>query len=162
MKTILEMFYVRVLGKSVWYQRKEANLSRSGGGPDRFIRSLLREKRRPVSGESEQKDFIVHSTSWRYEQPDKIILTYVAYSDELVFKGGKAKHLPLTRLHLITKKSLRPSSAVELENRGVSHAMRHIAFLICFGDQDNFKSVLKPKTVEVFENLWISLAGKVF
>jgi hypothetical protein len=40
--------------------------------------------------------------------------------------------------------------------------MRHIAFLIQSGDQEKFKSALKPETVEVFEKLWVSLAGKVF
>jgi hypothetical protein len=40
--------------------------------------------------------------------------------------------------------------------------MRHIAFLIQTGDQDEFKSALKPETVKVFEKLWVSLAGKVY
>ena len=162
MRTILEMFYVRVCGKSVWYQRKEVNLSRNGGDPYQLIRSLIRERHPGVTGRITERDFIVHSTSWRYEEPDKILLTYVAYCDALEFPSGKVKHLPLTRLHLITKTSLKPSSTVELEKKVISHAMRHIAFLIRFGDEDNFKSALKPETVEVFENLWISLAGRVF
>ena len=161
MKTSLEIFYLRVVGKSVRYQRKEANLSRRGGDPDRMIRSLLHEKRRASSGKVQEKEFIVHSTSWRYAQPNKIILTYVAYSDELEFEKGKAKSLSLKKLRTISKKSRKPASRAELEKKVVSHAMRHIAFLIQTGDQDDFKSALNKETTEVFEKLWVSLAGEI-
>ena len=161
MKTSLEIFYLRVVGKSVRYQRKEANLSRSGGDPDRMIRSLIHEKRRASSGKVEEKEFIVHSTSWRYAKPGKVILTYVAYSDELKFEKGKAKSLSLKKLRTISKKSRKPSSQAELEKKVVSHAMRHIAFLIQTGDQNDFKSALNQETIEVFEKLWVSLAGEI-
>lgn len=161
MKTSLEIFYLRVLGKSVRYQRKEANLSRRGGDPDRMIRTLIHEKRRASSGKVEEKEFIVHSTSWRYAKLGKVILTYVAYSDELKFEKGKAKSLSLKKLRTISKKSRKPTSQTELEKQVVSHAMRHIAFLIQTGDQDDFKSALTKKTVEVFEELWVSLAGEI-
>lgn len=162
MKTILEIFYVRVMGKTVRYQRRQVNLNRRGGNPDATIRSLIHEKRRTESGEAEEKEFIVHSTSWRYEQPGRLILTYVAYSDELNFKKGKFHTLSLQRLRTLNKKSKEPESKAELERKVVSHAMRHIAFLIQSGDQDDFKSALKSETVKIFEKLWVSLAGKVF
>lgn len=162
MRVILEIFYVRVMGKSVRYQRKLANLSRKGGDPDGTIRSLIQEKRHSESGNVDQKEFIVHSTSWRYAKPDRVLLTYVAYSDELEFEKGKIRNVPLKQLRTISKKSRKPRSRTELEKKVVSHAMRHIAFLIQTGDQEDFKEVLKPETVKVFEKLWVSLAGKVF
>ena len=87
MKTILEIFYVRIIGDKVRYQRKEANLSKKGGDPARIIQSLIQEKRRASSGKVEKKEFIVHSTSWRYARAGKVMLTYVAYSDELDWTG---------------------------------------------------------------------------
>jgi hypothetical protein len=39
--------------------------------------------------------------------------------------------------------------------------MRHIAFLIQTGDQDDFKSALNKETIKVFEDLWVSLAGEI-
>lgn len=161
MKTILEIFYVRVTGKSVRYQRRQTNLIRRGGNPDARIRSLIQEKRRNDEGDIQEKEFIVHSTSWRYEQPGRIILTYVAYSEELEFKRN-FHTLSLQRLRTISKNSKKPASKGELERKVVSHAMRHIAFLIQSGDEDDFKSALKPETVKVFEKLWVSLAGRVF
>lgn len=181
MKTVMEIFYLRIVGKSVRYQRKQADLSRRGSDPDRVIRSFIHEKPSASSGKVEEKEFIVHPTSWRYAKPNRVILTYVAYSDELNFgtdkgkdkapdeakgtgKGSgnrKAKSLPLTSLRTITKKSRKPRSRTELEKKVVSHAMRHIAFLIQTGDQDDFKSALKPETIKAFKKLWVSLAGRV-
>ena len=162
MRTILEIFYVRIMGKSVCYQRRQVNLSRKGSEPDRLIQSLIQEKRRAESGKAEPQEFVVHSTSWRYARPDKVLLTYVAYSDELEFKKGNFHRLPLKNLRKIANKSRKPRSDTELEKQVVSHGMRHIAFLIQTGDQDDFKSALKPETIEVFEKLWASLAGKVY
>src|SRR5512138_2883186 len=117
MKTILEIFYVRVFEKSVRYQRRQTTLNRRGGNPDATIRSLIHEKHRTDEGDVEEKEFIVHSTSWRYEQPGKIILTYVAYSDELNFKKGKFHTLSLQRLRTITRRSKKPASKDELERK---------------------------------------------
>ena len=126
-----------------------------------MIRTLIHEKRRASSGKVEEKEFIVHSTSWRYAKLGKVILTYVAYSDELKFEKGTPKSLPLKRIKSITRKSRKPASHTEMEKKVVSHAIRHIAFLIQTGDQDDFKSALTKKTIEVFEELWVSLAGEI-
>ena len=114
MQTILEVFHLRIMGKQVYYQRKQANLSRKGGDPDQMIRSLIQEKRKAASGKVEKREFIIHSTSWRYMQPGKVLLTYVAYSDELELEQGTAKSLPLKNLKTITKKSRKPRSRAEL------------------------------------------------
>jgi hypothetical protein len=162
MQTIIEIFYVRIFGDMVRYQRKQANLSKRGGNPDHIIQSLIQEKRRNDSGKAEEKEFIVHSTSWRYARPGKVLLTYVAYSDELEFRKGKSHGIALKRLKTITKKSQPPRSQKALEEQVVSHAMRHIAFLIQTDSQGDFKRALKPETKKVFEKLWVSLAGKVY
>lgn len=161
MKTIMEIFYLRISGRSVLYQRKQVNLTQKGGDPDKTIRSLIQEKRQASGGKVEEKEFIVHSTSWRYAKPDRVILTYIAYSDELEFENRKPKRLPLKSLRVISKKSRKPASRAELHRKVVSHAMRHIAFLIQTGDQEDFRSALKPETIKVFERLWVSLAGKI-
>lgn len=161
MKTILEIFYIRIVSRNIHYQRKVADLSKRGGDPDAKIQSLIREKRRTESGEVEEQEFIVHSTSWRYER-GRIMLTYAAYSDELEFKKGTFQSLSLKKLRTIHKKSRKPRSQSELQNKVVSHAMRHIAFLLQTGDHDHFRSALAPETAKVFETIWGNLAGKVF
>jgi hypothetical protein len=160
MKTILEIFYLRIVGERVRYQRKEVNLSRKGSDPDKLIWSRIRQEPRDIA--AEEHEFIVHSTSWRYERPGKVILTYVAYSDELTFEKGKAQSMSLKDLRAVTKQTSKPPSRAELEKKVVSHALRHIAFLIKTDDQINFKSAMIPETMETFEKIWVSLAGRVF
>jgi hypothetical protein len=162
MQTILEIFYVRIMGDRVHYQRKQANLSKKGGDPDRRIQSLIQEKSHDSADEAEENEFLIHSTSWRYEKPSKVMLTYVAYSDELEFEKGKSHSFPLKKLRTITKKSTKPRTRVALEKKVVSHGLRHIAFLIRTDPQTDFKSALSPETIEIFEKLWVSLAGKLF
>jgi hypothetical protein len=161
MQTILEIFYVRIMGEKVYYQRKQANLSKKGGDPDGLIQSLIQEKRRSAAGQVEQSEFILHSTSWRYARPGKILLTYVAYSDAMEFEGT-FHSLPLKKLRTLTQRSRAPRSRAELEKKVVSHAMRHIAFLIRTGAGKQFERALLPETREVLENLWVSLAGRIF
>ena len=150
------------MGDRVRYQRKQANLSKKGGDPDRRIQSLIQEKQHGFAEEVEENEFLIHSTSWRYEKPSKVMLTYVAYSDELEFQKGRSRSFPLNQLKTIAKKSQKPRTPAALEKKVVSHAMRHIAFLIKTDNQIDFKSALTPETREVFEKLWVSLAGKVF
>ena len=159
MKTILEIFYLRIIGERVRYQRKKVNLSRKGSDPDSLIWSHIRQKR--GDADEEEQEFIVHSTSWRYERPGKILLTYIAYSDELTFEKGKSKSLSLKDLRTILKRSRKPRSQAELEKKVVSHAMRHISFLIRTDPQIDFESAMTPETIKTFEKLWISLAGRV-
>jgi hypothetical protein len=161
MKTILEVFYLRIVGRGVRYRRREVNLSRKGSDPDELIWSLIRKEHDEPRQEHEEHEFVVHSTSWRYERPGKVILTYVAYSDELEFKKGMWKSIALSDLRTITKRSRTPRSRTELERKVVSHAMRHIAFLIKTDKQIDFKRSISPETMEKFERLWVSLAGRV-
>ena len=163
MQTILEIYYLRIIDDRVRYQRKQANLSKKGGDPDVMIQSLILEKRDDAegSGEIEKKEFVVHSTSWRYIQPNKVVLTYVAYSDELEFEKGKFHSLPLKNLKKLTSKSQRARTRAAQEKQVVSHAMRHIAFLIKTDHQVDFRSALTPATIKIFKKLWVSLAGRV-
>ena len=105
MQTILEIYYLRIIDDRVRYQRKQANLSKKGGDPNVIIQSLILEKRDDAegSGEIEKKEFVVHSTSWHYKHPNKVVLTYVAYSDELEFEKGKFQSLPLKNLKKTNK-----------------------------------------------------------
>jgi hypothetical protein len=161
MKTILEIFYVRIKGARVYYQRKEVNLSRKDRDPDRIILSLIQQKRHLPSQEVREEEFIVHSTSWRYERPGKVLLTYVAYSDELEFENGRAKSMSLKQLLTITKTGWTPRSSAEVEKKVISHALRHISFLLKTDKQIDFESAMTPETMDVFSQLWVSLAGRV-
>jgi hypothetical protein len=161
MKTILEIFYVRIKRSRLHYRRKQVNLSRRGSDPDRIILSLIMQKRHLPSRELEEKEFLIHSTSWRYERPGNVILTYVAYSDEFEFPDGKTQSMSLKQLRTIAKTGWTPRSAAEVEKKVVCHAMRHISFLIRTDKEIDFESAMTPETMEIFSKLWVSLAGRV-
>ena len=74
MKIMMEVFYLRIMGNTVRYQRKQVNLGKRGGDPDTLIQSLIQQKLQTSTGEV-QEEFVIHSTSWRYAPPDKIVLT---------------------------------------------------------------------------------------
>ena len=150
MQTILEIFYLRIIGTRVRYERKKVNLSRKGSDPDKLIWSHIRQKRSDDA--EEEQEFVVHSTSWRYERPGKILLTYIAYPDDLTFKTGKSKSLALKHLQSVSKKSRKPRSAAELEKKLVARAMRHIAFLIKTDNQIDFESAMTPKLLRLLRN----------
>jgi hypothetical protein len=160
MKIMLEVFYLRILDDKVHYQRKLVNLSNKKADPDRLIESLIQQDLQTASGPV-KKEFVVHSTSWRYTPPGKVVLTYIAYSDELDFGRGKASHLTLKQLRKINISSGRPRSRLGLERQVVAHAMRHIAFLIKTDNRNEFKDAFTPRTRRIFKSLWVSLAGRV-
>src|SRR5689334_12054751 len=101
MQTHLEIFYMRVLGDHLQYKRKEVCLTEVKENPEHVIQSLIQQKYQVASSEIES-EFVIHSTSWRYASPDKIILTYVVYSDELDLEQEPTQKLPLCELRIIT------------------------------------------------------------
>jgi hypothetical protein len=160
MKTMVEVFYLRIIGNQVCYQRKQVDLSRKGGDPNVLIEAFMQQKLRTSAGEIQQ-EYVVHSTSWRYAPPGRIILTYIAYSDELSFSRGKVKNLTLKALRKINISSGRPRSHTGLERQVVAHAMRHISFLIKTDDQGKFKQAFTPRSRKIFKSLWSDLAGRM-
>ena len=160
MKTMIEVFYLRIMGDTVCYQRKQVNLSKKGGDPDLLIQSLIQQKLQTSAGEV-QEEFVVHSTSWRYTPPGKILLTYIAYSDELEFGRSEVNKLTLKQLRKINVSSGEPRSRAGLEKQVVAHGMRHISFLIKTDYRNEFKDAFTPTTRKVFKSLWVSLAGRV-
>ena len=159
MKIFLEVFYLRIMGQSVFYQRKQVNLSHKNKDPDALIQSLIQHKLHTSAGEV-SREFLVHSTSWRYSR-GKIILTYIAYSDELEFGRGTIKELTLKQLREINISRGSPRSSAGKERQVVAHAMRHIAFLIKTDYADQFKTAFTPRTRKVFRSLWVKLAGQL-
>ena len=161
MQTLLEIFYMRIINAQVSYRRKQVSLSEKGDDPNHIIHSLIQHKYHTSAGEIEE-EFIIHSTSWRYSPPDQVILTYVAYSDELEFDQEDVRNLALEELRTVSISTQRPSCPDELEKQVVSHAVRHIAFLVKTDHQRTLKNVLSANTLEICDNLWVALAGRVF
>ncbi len=92
--------------------------------------------------------FVVHSTSWRYER-GCLLLTYLAYSDELPFE-----ELPqvLPRDADAVGKGI-PSVA--------AHAIRHLAFLSS-QEPDKYGHAISPETLAHLARIEPDVAGHIY
>jgi hypothetical protein len=160
MKVILEVFYMRIMGNRVHYQRRQVDLSKKGADPDALVQSMIQHQL-DTAKDGVREEFVVHSTSWRYTVPGKIVLTYIAYSDTLEFGRGRLKSITLKQLRNINISTGQPRSPAGRERQVVAHAMRHIAFLIKTDHRGEFKDAFTPRTRRIFRSLWISLAGRL-
>ena len=87
-----------------------------GQDPDRVARGLAAGQGTPV---------LVHSTSWRWEPPDSVVLTYVAVIDASV-----ADLTPLQDPVIVTSGDpLRPRPDDLHDHHVVAHAVWHLAVL---------------------------------
>jgi hypothetical protein len=91
---------------------------------------------------------VVHSTSWRYEH-GTLVLTYLAYSDELPF-DGLPQILP------------RETEAVGADVASVvAHAIRHLAFL-SRQEPEKYARALSPETLGHLSRIDPEVAGRIY
>jgi len=91
---------------------------------------------------------VVHSTSWRYEH-EKLVLTYLAYSDELPF-DGLPRVLPRE-----------PNAVGAGVASVVAHAIRHLAFLVR-EEPDEYRRALSPETLAHLARIDPEVAGRIY
>jgi len=91
---------------------------------------------------------VVHSTSWRYEH-GSLLLTYLAYSDDLPFHG-----LP----DVLPREGNAVGAGVASV---VAHAIRHLAFLVR-EEPDRYGRALSTETLAHLERIEPKVAGRIY
>ena len=91
---------------------------------------------------------VVHSTSWRYEH-GTLVLTYLAYSDELPFDG-----LP----HVLPREAEAVGTGVASV---VAHAIRHLAFL-SRQEPEKYARAISPETLGHLAQIDPVVAGRIY
>lgn len=91
---------------------------------------------------------VVHSTSWRYEQ-GTLLLTYLAYSDELPFDD-----LP----HVLPRDAKAVGTGVAAV---VAHAIGHLAFL-ARQEPDKYRHALSSETFAHLAKVEPEVAGRIY
>jgi len=91
---------------------------------------------------------VLHSTSWRYEQ-GILLLTYLAYSDELPFDD-----LP----HVLPRDSKAVGTGVAAV---VAHAIGHLAFL-ARQEPDKYSHALSRETLAYLASVEPDVAGRIY
>jgi hypothetical protein len=145
-----EIVFARVAGRDLRFQVARFDLGRSRGDPDDSAREFAERR----LGEPDALR-VVHSTSWRYQRGG-IVLSYLVYSDRLIFRG-RAR---VARLEALPSPE-EPARDARDQGRAVaSHALRHLAFLVA-QDPKEFEAKLSPETRRALRRLRPAAAGRV-
>jgi len=127
----IELFIVSHLGEyTVRYTRLE-NPS-DGRNPDLLVNEMLQKAFSEGLTET-SVPLMIHSTSWRHENPDTIILTYLAYSEDFHSFGksyATSKSIQCNPSGMPKETNLQaPRPAQICEEDVVIHGLQHLAFI---------------------------------
>ena len=152
-KVTLELFLVSPTGdKTIAYGKLSSDLSRDSADPDAVARGLVAPACRPA---------ILHSTSWRWEQDGKLVLTYLAYSEDP--KCGVAEPSRLAWSDLLPPQSTDPQKPRPAEIREqdvLAHGIRHLTFLVRYSVDRRIAEALSAHSLQFFQSMCGQLAGR--
>jgi len=156
----LEFLFTKITDSTVSYWKNTIDISGAKTDPDDIVLQILENKLKE-SPEILKEDYIVHSTSWRYEEGGNIVLTYLIYSDFMDFGSNEIKTVPFSNMRLAVSTShKRPRPELITEEHVISHALRHLAFLIKNGNYDDYKRCLSKGTLSKLRRLKEIPAGE--
>lgn len=161
MQILLETFFVKIENNSLLYCRNIIHIDDVDTDPDGLIVEMIDGNNSNVP-KILKNEYIIHSTSWRYEQIGKIVLTYLIYSDFIDFKNIEVKVVEFNDLSIAkssSHKKPRPETITEINV--LAHAIRHLAYLVNHCDHDNYKSMLSSKTLKSIDRLREIPAGEI-
>jgi hypothetical protein len=142
-----------------YFVRKE-DITRWESDPDEIVQELLQSPEYDISTSARQ-NCIVHSTSWRFEPHQTIVLTYFVYSDLPMFRKNSGKLLSLHDAAISGGDDpAKPRPARIDEEHVVTHGIRHISHLVKEGSQ-NMLRILTPESIKAFQTINSLLAGRL-
>jgi hypothetical protein len=149
----IELYRVAFVADGLRYRRDAVPLGRGDNAPDQTVRSIT--KNSPSIS-------LFHSTSWRYEQPNKVVLTYLATTsnDDLAMSSAVELHIndlpglgPTDPLHP------RPKEIRELDV--LAHGLRHLAFLVRVEPNGAAARAMPSDGLSLLTRLAPTLAGEL-
>lgn len=160
MNLYLEIFFVAPESRdSVRYCRTQVDISCDMRNPDEIVFGMGRVAQDELSylyGEH----CIVHSTSWRYEYDNSVVLTYIVYSDTIEFRNTQSAVLPLKDSRIAhSGDPSRPRPDDLQEEHVLLHGLRHIGYLINSRSLELREGSLSMESRMIFASLGSALAG---
>jgi hypothetical protein len=155
LKTTLEALFIRLVDGAALYTRQSKDVTAEAVDPNRLVEEMI-ESSLGISREEMKRLVISHSTSWRHEPPDSIVLTYLVYSDH--FHLGQAPSL--LELGEVTR-ALRGNNGSTDEETVVAHALRHMAFLLRTDETFTADKELDPETGRHLAAIWGDASGRI-
>lgn len=160
MKVILEVYFIKIADERVLFTKHNLDLTKKNSDPDNIVIELTKdeyhETPRIISN-----DFIIHSTSWRYEFDNSLVITYLVYSDHIDFSHHRVKEIPIRNLQLAKSADpKRPRPEVITDENVISHGIRHLGFLAKTEKEIIYGKHLKPQTLKLLQSAFYDMAGK--
>lgn len=161
MELCLEVIIASLADRSeVRYCVIRRSISRRTEDPDDLVHEILAEKE-PGRPAVPLDASIIHSTSWRYESRNRIVLTYLVYSDSAVFREDGGVLLSLTHTTASPGGSpTRPRPENITVDQVVAHGIRHLSHLLR-QDSPGFLSRLSPASIDALRALESRPAGRI-
>jgi hypothetical protein len=160
MELYVEIFFARVVESAILYLKQVIEIKDGDDNPDKLVRQAYVQKF------PEQSDnpgtLLIHSTSWRYEEPGNLIITYIVFSEELNLADSDVGRLPLNAVNLARSENPEiPKPAIIKEINVVSHGFRHLSFLAKNDPVVRNRLSSNPLTLAMVEKLPMGLAGAI-
>ena len=162
-RVVVELFQVALVDStSVRYLRMEAVLDRSG--PDTAVAGLLHGKG-GASTFFAGTPLMVHSTSWRYEDSGAVVLTYLAYGEELNPTSGAQRDAQTIQTNALPGIGAtdpdRPRPTTVVHEDVLAHGLRHLALLARRTGGNRFVERLGERSRKFFSSIEPELAGEI-
>ena len=127
--------------------RQEGDL-RDGANPDGRARAL-----------SHGEVALIHSTSWRWQPDRRIVLTYLAWTNENTL--GKEARKPPSLTPPTPPDPLHPRPAEIADLDPLAHGLRHLAFLLRTSRDGAVAGALGPRGVAALSSIEADVAGEL-
>lgn len=147
----VEVFTVGLATKEETARFLRARGSLTGGmNPDVRAKAL--------AAEAAPELLLIHSTSWRWEEDGRIVLTYLAWARDGGLSARAAPMPPLAPVAPTDPLHPRPKELRELDP--LAHGLRHLAFLARQAD-GTVAAALGPRATAVLLRLDPTVAGEL-
>ncbi len=161
MKIFLEVFFTTMVGEdTIKYNVRRQDITCDKRDPDDVVRSIVS----PTGDgclELPYKGCFIHSTSWRYEHDGRIVITYLVFSDRLIFIDDTGATLMLKDVEAPRNiDPARPRPGKIREEQIVAHGIRHLGFLAKHHHRA-LNSVVCPDTLRYLREMEGLPAGKI-
>lgn len=128
--------------------------------PDEVVLKLVRAEL-DVTPNIIKDEFMVHSTSWRFEKPNDIFLTYIVISVEIDFGTHVTKDLYKSEMKMKVSKNLkRPRPELIEERHVISHGLAHISLLMS-EHKEKYRKIFGRKSNMFLRSLGKEISGRI-
>lgn len=160
MDLFIEIFYITIINNEILYHQDLIDITNKNMNPDDIVYNQI-ENTFGYKFDYISENFIIHSTSWRYDNTGKLILTYLAYNDNLDVSKINFKIFYLDNFKIaVSKQASIPKPPEIHEINIISHGLRHISYLLSNEHSDLYGKLISKDNLTILKSIDEDLGGK--